>query len=193
MRTASERRSKGQRRLVSKSCIKGMVTKAGKTHNISKVAYNTVSAMGEDVIKRLIRKAKFLIQNQPNQTDGQNVTIGPRHVIAAANALQIPGEITEDAIARVKRQAFDTKTFKKSTIRRKMADYAGKNWVKKDSNKYLWCIVITLLEEIFTQAIQIKGDEKARITSSNIYKAIHDHPDKLLNTFTSYIGEGVGF
>lgn len=170
-----------------------MVTKGGKTHNISKVAYNTVSAMGEDFIKKIIRKAKFLMQNQPNVKDNKNVTLGPRHIIAAANALKVPGEITEDAIARAKRQAYDNKTFKKSSIHRKMAAYGGKHWVKKDSNKYLWCIVITLLEEIFTQAIAIKGDDKARITSQNVYRAIKNHPDALLTPFASYISDGVAF
>lgn len=184
---------KGTRPLINRSCIRQMVTKDGKVHGMSKVAFNTARAMGEDVVKRLIRKCKFLIQNQPNQADGQNVTIGPRHVIAAANALKIPGEITEDAVIRAQRQAYDAKTFKKSTIRRKMAGYAGKNWVKKDSNKYLWCIVITLLEEIFTQAIEMKGGDKTRITSQSIYKAIAAHPDNLLQPFKTYIGEGVGF
>ena len=98
-----------------------------------------------------------------------------------------------DAVIRAQRQAYDAKTFKKSTIRRKMAGYAGKNWVKKDSNKYLWCIVITLLEEIFTQAIEMKGGDKTRITSQSIYKAIAAHPDNLLQPFKTYIGEGVGF
>ena len=152
-----------------------------------------VLAMGEDFMKKMIRKSKLLIQNQPRQADGKNVTISPRHIIAAANALKVPGEITEDAVVRAKRQAFDMKTFKKSTIRRKMASYGGRNWVKRDSNKYLWCIILTMLEEVFTQAIEIKGDDKARITSQNIYNAINSHPDNLLAPFKSYVGEGVAF
>ena len=189
----SGRRKKSQRTLFNKSVIRGMVTKNGKTHTLSRNAFETVSAMGDDILKKIIRKCKFLIQNQPSQEDNQNVTIFPRHIIAAVNALKVPGEITEDAIVRASRQAYDAKGFKQSTIRRKMAQYAGKNWVKKDSNKYIWCIVITLLEEIFSQAIENKNGENTRITSQGIYHAINRHPDKLLRTFSSYVGEGVGF
>jgi hypothetical protein len=170
-----------------------MVTKNGQTHTLSKTAFDTVSAMGDDFLKKLIRKCKFLIQNQPSQKDGQNVTICPRHILAAANAMQVPGEITEDAVTRATRQMYDTKGFKQSTIRRKMAAYAGRNWVKKDSNKVIWCIVITLLEEIFSHAIESKQGDKTRITSQAVYKAIDSHPENLLTPFKSYVGEGVGF
>ena len=74
-----------------------------------------------------------------------------------------------------------------------MAAYAGKNWVKRESNKYIWCIVLTLLEEIFSQAIENKNGENTRITSQGIYFAIDRHPDNLLSPFKSYVGEGVGF
>jgi len=187
------RRKKAPRSLFNKSTVRSMVTKNGQTHTISKKALDTVSAMGDDFLKKLIRKCKMLIQNQPNQVDGQNVTICPRHIIAAANAMQVPGEITEDAVQRAVRHAFDNKGFKNSTIRRKMAAYAGRNWVKKDSNKYIWCIVTTLLEEIFSQAIENKQGEKTRITSQAVYRSIETHPDNLLKPLKSYIGEGRSF
>jgi len=190
---AANRRRQPPRKLFNKGLFQKMCTVHGKTHSISKTAFETISAMGDDFLKKLVRKSRLLIQSQPAFSDGKkNTTLSPRHLIAAANALKVPGEVTEDAVERAVRQAYDATSFKKSAIRSRLAANS-KFRIKKDSNKYLWCIVLTLLEEIIQQAIETKADDKARITTRAVFNAINTHPENLLSPLKSYVAEGINF
>ena len=60
-------------------------------------------------------------------------------------------------------------------MRRIVQTYCGKNRVKNDTTAYLWCIVVSLIEEIISHATgQNEGeDEKnVRVTTETIVSSI---------------------
>ena len=81
------------------------------SNGAQKSAYHTLSHIGQKMLEKLIMKAKTEIQQtlsfhvRPATASGPS--INTNHIKHAANCLQIPAEITEDAIDMSTRQAFD--------------------------------------------------------------------------------------
>ena len=85
----------------------------------------------------------------------------------AANSILVPSEITEDAELMLANETYDRASFKRSSVHRLVQTYCGKNRVKKDTTTLLWCIVISLIDEVVHQATTYGNEDKKNIRVKN--------------------------
>ena len=183
------RPSSGTRSLFKRKLVKGWLRNGGRKHAITMKAFRTVTNMGQLIFNRLVSK---VVSELSRNVQNNKTTVVTRHIIHAANLLGMSSELVESAIETKKSKRYDVSAFKKSAVRRAIAQYCPNHRVSSQALEFLWCLVILHLEEIIQYNTDLaKPETSVRIKEENIFNAIHAHGDGALDSMGHFVGAGI--
>ena len=187
--TRSRRRTSGNKILFKRKLVKKWLRNGGRKHAITMRAFSTVTNMGQLIFNKLVAT---VVNELTRHVRNLKTTIRTRHFIHAANLLGMSAELVESAIDMKKAKRYDVSAYKRSAVRRALAQYCPNHRCSTQALEFLWCLVILHLEEIIHYNTDLaKSEASVRIKEENIFNAIHCHSDGALDSMNHFVGSGI--
>ena len=181
-------------RVISRRSIRGLLRRDGRKDEITTSGFNLLTKIGTDIMKKMVMCGKSELAHSLGAR-GANVTVNTNAMKHAANCLNIPGDITREAMSNLKTKAYNSRAMRRSATKRLVQNHGGRKRSRSDVPPFLYCVAMVIIDEIISQIQTSKNGKNVRIKNEHIYRVIKEDSSKILSIphLRDMVGHGMSF